>query len=74
MLLLVAAVAQGDQVIRVVSQIRTLIGVLDVVYLSRFGQLSVSSAVLALVSVPPQDLLPQVVPPRCVVIKCHSCK
>ena len=74
MLLLMAAVAQGDQVIRVVSQIRTLIGVLDVVYLCCFGQLTVSSADPTLISVPPQDLLPQVVPPAAVVIKCHGHK
>ena len=72
MLFLMAGMAQGDQIIRIIRQVRPHIGVLDVVYLCRFCKFPISSADPTLISVATHDLPPEVLPSGSVVIKCHS--
>jgi hypothetical protein len=62
MLFLMAGMAQRYKVIRIISQVRTFIGVLDVMNLSCFREFSISPAESALVFVSPHHPKPQALP------------
>lgn len=67
---IVAGVAQADEIIIHISQLRILVHVFDVMHFRRFGQPSVSSAVPAHVAVPAQNCGTLMLPAGAIVRKC----
>lgn len=67
---IVAGVAQADEIIIHISQLRILVHVLDVMHFRRFGQPSVSSAVPAHIAVPAQNCGTLMLPAGAIVRKC----